>query len=222
MAGISFTEGSGVNDSVFGKCQAPIRMFIEKRGEAFEQMSMLKHLFDINDSRHFGEAVSSMTAMQGFQPVGENGEYPVDYMQESFKKIFVNMTWKDSFSISREIIDDAVAMDLRRQPEAFTAGYYRTRERFGAALYANAMLGNTAMNFRGQSFPTTGSDELCLFSKSHPSVLDAKFLQSNQFADEFPRTRWRLWRAPCRITRATRARCSTCTRTPSSSPTTTS
>ena len=45
MAGISFTEGSGVNDSVFGKCQAPIRMFIEKRGEAFEQMSMLKHLF---------------------------------------------------------------------------------------------------------------------------------------------------------------------------------
>ena len=31
MAGISFTEGSGVNDSVFGKCQAPIRMFIEKR-----------------------------------------------------------------------------------------------------------------------------------------------------------------------------------------------
>lgn len=47
------------------------------------------------------------------------------------------------------------------------------------------MLGNTAMTFRGQSFPTTGSDELCLFSKSHPSVLDAKFLQSNQFADAF-------------------------------------
>ena len=185
MAGISFTEGSGVNDSVFGKCQAPIRMFIEKRGEAFEQMSMLKHLFDINDSRHFGETISSMTAMKGFQPVGENGEYPVDYMQEGHKKVLINMTWKDSFSLSREIIDDATVMDLRRQPEAFTAGYYRTRERFGAALYANAMLGNTAMTFRGKTFPTTGADELCLFSKSHPSILDAKFLQSNQFADEF-------------------------------------
>ena len=87
--------------------------------------------------------------------------------------------------VAREIIDDATVMDLRRQPEAFTAGYYRTRERFGAALYANAMLGNTAMTFHGKSFPTTGSDELCLFSKSHPSILDAKFLQSNQFADEF-------------------------------------
>ena len=49
-------------------------------------------LIHIYDSRHFGETISSMTAMQGFQPVGENGEYPVDYMQESFKKIFVNMT----------------------------------------------------------------------------------------------------------------------------------
>ena len=34
MAGITFTEGSGLNDSIFGS-QAPIRMFIE-RGEAFE------------------------------------------------------------------------------------------------------------------------------------------------------------------------------------------
>ena len=41
MAGISFTQGSGGHDSVFRKCQAPNRMFIEKRGEAFEQMTML-------------------------------------------------------------------------------------------------------------------------------------------------------------------------------------
>ena len=33
MAGITFTEGSGLQDSIFGKSQAPIRMFLEKRGE---------------------------------------------------------------------------------------------------------------------------------------------------------------------------------------------
>lgn len=36
---LTFSEGSGLNDSVYGKCQAPIRMFLEKRGEAFEQES---------------------------------------------------------------------------------------------------------------------------------------------------------------------------------------
>ena len=45
MANITFLEGSGLNDSIFGKSQEPIKMFIEKRGEAFEQASMIKELF---------------------------------------------------------------------------------------------------------------------------------------------------------------------------------
>ena len=39
---IVFSEGSGLNDSVYGKCQAPIRMFLEQRGEQFEQQSVLR------------------------------------------------------------------------------------------------------------------------------------------------------------------------------------
>ena len=42
MANITFSEGSGVNDSVFGKSQEPIKMFIEKRAEAFEAQSIMK------------------------------------------------------------------------------------------------------------------------------------------------------------------------------------
>ena len=40
MANITFTEGSGLQDSIFGKSQEPIKMFLEKRGEAFEQASI--------------------------------------------------------------------------------------------------------------------------------------------------------------------------------------
>ena len=47
MANMTFTEGSGLQDSIFGKSQEPIKMFLEKRGEAFEQASMLKELFNI-------------------------------------------------------------------------------------------------------------------------------------------------------------------------------
>ena len=113
MANITFLEGSGLNDSVFGKCQEPIRMFIEKRGEAFEQKSLIKDLFMVTDSKGWGDKYTSMTAMDGFQPVGENGDYPVDGMQESYSKTIENMTWKDSFSISREAIDDGKTMDLK-------------------------------------------------------------------------------------------------------------
>ena len=68
MANITFTEGSGLQDSIFGKSQEPIKMFLEKRGEAFEQTSMLPELFNMGSSNHWGEKFSTMTAMDGFQP----------------------------------------------------------------------------------------------------------------------------------------------------------
>ena len=32
MPGIIFSESPGLNDSIYGKVQAPIQMFLEKRG----------------------------------------------------------------------------------------------------------------------------------------------------------------------------------------------
>ena len=139
MANITFTEGSGLQDSIFGKSQEPIKMFLEKRGEAFEQASMLPELFNISPSNHWGEKFTTMTAMEGFQPVGENGDYPVDGMQEGFSKFLEHMTWKNSFSLSREIVEDGKLMDLKKQPAGFITSYYRTREKFGAALLGAAI-----------------------------------------------------------------------------------
>ena len=167
MAGITFTEGSGLQDSIFGKSQAPIRMFLEKRGEAFEQKSVLPILFEMETSQHWAEKFTTMTAMDGFQPVGENGAYPDDMMQEGFDKTLEHMTWKDRFSLSREIMDDAILMDLKKRPEAFIAGYYRTRELFGAALLGTAIEGGKAATFRGQKFDTTSADGKALFATDH-------------------------------------------------------
>ena len=55
---ITFSEGSGLADSIYGKCQAPIRMFLEKRGEAFEQLSVIKHLFLMGSSQNYGDLLT--------------------------------------------------------------------------------------------------------------------------------------------------------------------
>ena len=80
----TFSIDSGLNDSIYGKCQAPIQMFIEQRGEQFEQNSILKDLFLMGTSENFGDILSGMTAMNGFFPVGENGAYPSDGMQVGY------------------------------------------------------------------------------------------------------------------------------------------
>lgn len=184
MANIVFSEGSGLNDSIFGKSQAPIRAFIEKKAEAFEQQSMLDSLFAMEKSKNWGEKFTSMTSMEGFKPVGENGEHPHDGMQEGFAKTLTHMTWKDRFSLSREIVDDAKTIDLKKQPQAFTQGFYRTRERFGAAIYGAAITGKTEMTFGGQKFDTTAADGSAVFAKNH-GAKGKGATQSNQFSDAF-------------------------------------
>ena len=184
MANITFTEGSGLQDSIFGKSQEPIKMFLEKRAEAFEQASMLPELFFMGTSKHWSEKFTSMTAMEGFQPVGENGEYPADGMQEGYSKVLEHMTWKDSFAISREIMDDGKLMDLKKKPAAFIAGYHRTREKFGAALYGAAIAGQSKLTFGGRTFDATAADGMTLFHGAHPSKL-GKAAQANLFSDPF-------------------------------------
>lgn len=184
MANITFSEASGVADSIYGNSQAPIRRFIEKKGESFEQSSVIKELFNFESSSHWAEKVTGMTAMDGFKPVGKGAEYPVDGMQETYSKTLEHVTWKNSFSIEEEIIEDSKTMDLRKKPAAFVTGYYRTREKFGAALYAGAVSGKTKVSFSGWNFDVTSGDNVSLFSTAHPSILK-KANQSNKFSDEF-------------------------------------
>ena len=184
MANITFTESSGLNDSIFGKSQAPIRLFIEKTGEAFEQQSGIKNIFNMCTSKHYAEKLTSLTGMEGFKAVGENGEYPTDAMQEGFSKTLEHMTWKDSFALSREIIEDSKVIDLKKKPAAFINGYYRTREKFGAAIFGGALSGLETINFAGKDFDITAADGKCLFSDAHPAKVSGAD-QCNIFADTF-------------------------------------
>lgn len=184
MAGITFTEVSGVADSIYGKSQAPIRMFLEKRAEAFEQQSMLPKIFKMTKSQNWAEKYTSMTSMEGFKPVGEMGKHPHDHIEEGFDKIIEHEVWKDRFSISREMVDDNKMMDLEGRPSSFIAGYYRTRERFGAAMIGGAITGKSSVAYHGRNFNAVGADGQPLFSKAHP-YKSKKGTQSNLFADAF-------------------------------------
>lgn len=181
---IVFSEASGLNDSIYGKCQAPIRMFLEQRGEAFEQQSVIKELFLMGTSSNYGDMMTSMTAMDGFQPVGENGAYPTDGMQEGYNKMMIYETWKDSFAVSKEMIEDGKLLDMKKQPAAFMTSYHRTRELFGAALFGGAIQGKSSIKFRNKMFDVTGADKATLFHTAHKPKVTGKN-QANMFSDAF-------------------------------------
>ena len=184
MANITFSEASGVNESIYGKCQAPIRMIIERKAEAFEKKSITDVLFNSHKSNSWGEKYTSMTAMDGFQVTGENGASPSDGMEEGYSKIITDVIWRDRFSISRKIAEDSKAIDLKKRPEQFIKAYYRVREMLGAAMIGNAIQGNSSVEFRGGKFDLTGADGQNLFYASHPSKVKGG-TQCNLFSDAF-------------------------------------
>ena len=184
MAGIIFSENSMQNNAVFGKYQAPIRLMIEKKAEQFETQSKIKELFSVQKSNHFAEGYTSMTAMDDWLPVGENGAHPENGMRQGRDKMLVNETWKSSFSISREMIDDGNSIELRRRPSAFVAAYGRARERFAAQLYGTAISGAAAATINGKSFDCTTADGKNLFAKDHPALCCGT-VQSNLYAGSF-------------------------------------
>lgn len=181
---IVFSEASGLNNTIFGACEAPVRMFLEQRSEAFDQNSLLKDLFLMGTSENYGDQLSTMTAMEGFKPVGENGAYPSDSMQEGFSKLLIYETWKNSFQITKEMIEDAKLMDMKKQPAAFMTSYERTRELFGAAIYASWMNKQSSFNFRGKTFDTKGADGKGIVATDHPAKVKGA-AQSNCFTNSF-------------------------------------
>ena len=166
MANITFSEGSGVNNSIFGSSQTAVRMLIEKRGEQFERESIVNRVFKRDNSTHWAEKYTSLTAMEGFS------------------KVLEAVTWKDSFSLSREIVEDSKTIDLRKKPSGFVTAYYRTREKLGAAMLGGAIQGSSSVSFAGGKFDLTGADGQNLFYASHPAKIKGA-AQCNLWADAF-------------------------------------
>lgn len=184
MANIIFSETSGVNDPIFGKFQAPIKAMIMDYAEPFEKESMLNTLFAMEKSEHFAESYNSMTTMENWEPVGENGSHPTNGFEAGPDKLIHNYTWKSQFSISQEMIEDTNFAEIRRQPRAFTKAYYRTREELGAAMYGGAISGKKTVQIGAQVIDITGADGEALFSTSHKAYGSGKAkAQSNKFSD---------------------------------------
>ncbi len=184
-----FSIASGMNDTVFGKIQAPLKAYLEKRAKAYEQSSLVKNVFKMTTSEHFAESYGGMNGFaNGMQPVGEGGAYPTDEMEGTYDKLLSNITWKNSFFITQEAVEDAQVLDLHKTGAGnFIEDYYLTREKYGAQLLIGATYG-TSTSFRGKTMDCKSADGVSLFSTSHPSKTGNYGNQSNKFAGAFSET----------------------------------
>ena len=184
MPNFIMTEGSARFKTLYGDYNAPIVSCIEDVAQACEEESIVDKIFRQQSSAHWAEGYSSTTAMDPWEPVGENGAHPQNGFVEGYDKTLQNETWKSQFAISRELVDDCQIGKMQQRATKFTKAYYRTREEFGASLLGGAIAGDSTVTRNGRTFDVLGADGLTLFNTAHvPKVSGAN--QTNKYADAF-------------------------------------
>jgi len=183
---LTVSIGSGLNGTIYGDCQVPLKAFLESRGEAFQRESLLPYLYRMEKSRHWAERYSSETAMGDFEPVGEGGDYPKTGFEDGYFRDIVNMTFKQSFSVTKELVEDCLLSTMKQRANKLVTAYGRTREKFGRILYAGGLYGTT-VSYKGKTFACGSADGQALFSKTHPNKVDGA-KQTNLYKGTFTNT----------------------------------
>ena len=183
---LTVSIGSGLNGTIYGDCQVPLKAFLESRGEAFQRESLLPYLYRMEKSRHWAERYSSETAMGDFEPVGEGGDYPKTGFEDGYFRDIVNMTFKQSFSVTQELVEDCLLGTKKQRATKLLTAYGRTREKFGRILYAGGLYGTT-VSYKGKTFACGSADGQALFSKTHPNKVNGA-KQTNLYKGTFTNT----------------------------------
>ena len=183
---LTVSIGFGLNGTIYGDCQVPLKAFLESRGEAFQRESLLPYLYRMEKSRHWAERYSSETAMGDFEPVGEGGDYPKTGFEDGYFRDIVNMTFKQSFSVTQELVEDCLLGTMKQRANKLVTAYGRTREKFGRILYAGGLYGTT-VSYKGKTFACGSADGQALFSKTHPNKVNGA-KQTNLYKGTFTNT----------------------------------
>lgn len=187
MAGIIISESSNVVNSLFGEVQGPLRVLLERENELWmnREGNIVEKIF-VNfkiDTRS-----ATLTGSTSFAAAGENGAYPTGGIEEEgYAQTFIPETWKGSFAISMEMMEDKLDAVLRGQPVQFMDDYYRARHKFFWGLLGAALQNKDELELNGKRFGVKTKDGARLFSKTH-AIAKTKKNQCNVFSNAFSQT----------------------------------
>ena len=167
MPHIIISESARNCDNMIGRMQGPLKSYLEDRLELVDKKEMAMKIFKEVSSDHYAESYSGATSMDNFVPTVENGSFATTGFEDGYTGTIENVSWTNSFAISREMADDNSIMKSKTMASKFIRSYRRTKEQFFAQLLGQAIQGKTSFKIGEKTFSTKCADDSCVFSKSH-------------------------------------------------------
>lgn len=175
---------SGLNNTAFGNIAAPVCQYLTEQDLAAKANSKVEEIFPVETSDGFGEAYSGQTGLSNFVPGGEGEAYTENDFQDNYDKTILNdVTWRNSFAVSLEMVEDVKMGKIKTAASGFVDSYYNTVEEYCGDFLTKAIA--TTQTFGGKTFSIAGGDTKALFATDHPYSKADSRTQSNLFNAEF-------------------------------------
>ncbi len=185
MANIVYSSLNVKNEPMYGKWEHPIRALIEDESNQQEKnKTSLDYLWNIEKSKRATESFMAQSSFDIFHSKVEGGRAENDSVEKTYDKKISHITFAKEFTITREMMDDAVmgmGADMKAAPRQFIKSYYKTRTLAGANALVKAT--SASMNFAGEKVDLTSPDGKPLFHSGHTFATDKmkNKTQSNYF-----------------------------------------
>lgn len=184
MAGIIFSQNSGLNDDLFKDTAIQVRSLMydaDKENNKYD--SYVNAVFNVETSDRFGEKQSSLTEFGDFEIVPEGGNAIQDELQQGFNKLIIHEQMLKKFTVTASMVEDNQIADLKKKAFDFVYSYKRSRAREASTLLTGATA--TSVKWGGKMLDTTTGDGKALFATDHPGIKTGVAVQSNVFTNAF-------------------------------------
>lgn len=187
---IIFNIDEALSLSAFNVLQEPIKMMLDNQKEAFEKESLISKVFAMHTLDAYQEEYRTRTSMGNYEPGYDMEPAKLSDFKEGYSKIWKSTTWRNSFVISKQAVEDNQMMTISTDAMGFVKSYGRTREIFAFGMLAGALTGSYTQGkfmFDCRGMDTTdgsleGTKQL-FFTKDHlpPVTTGRTEKQSNKF-----------------------------------------
>jgi hypothetical protein len=153
---IIFNISEAIKSSEFNVLGLSIPMLLTNEIEAFEKCSKISSLFVNKTLSGYSTSYHTSVTHGGFRPSEDMEIAKLHDWEDSYGKTFTAQTWKDSFAISQEAMEDGKDLEIDRKVREFSTNYARTREQYCAATAAGALVGS--YTYGGKKFAAKAID----------------------------------------------------------------
>ena len=142
---VIFNIDEAVKRSDWGVLVDPIKLAFTNKAEPFEKESHISKYFNVRSTAKFEEKFRSEGRTMGeFKLSDDLSEYPLDDNGEGFDKAIGVVEWKNSFVVSKQVLEDADMSRIRNNVTQLTKGYFRGREYFARNIIGGGFTGKYA------------------------------------------------------------------------------